>query len=536
MTAPRRILPVSDRALLVEEADLAGAMRLHAALSEADVPGVHELVPAARTVLVRFDPLRVTAGRLREILETLPAPDVPAGHGPTIAIAVRYDGEDLADVAAALGVSVDELVARHSGASWRVAFTGFAPGFGYLVGDDPLFDVPRRASPRTRIPAGSVALAGPYSGVYPRESPGGWQLIGRTDVPMWDLRREPPALLAPGTRVRFEAVERPMPTGRMVPAPTPSRARMPVVGPHAVEVVSPGAQLTVQDGGRSGHARWGVSRSGAADRRALRAANEAVGNPPHAAALELAGGGAVLRFRGPGVVAVSGAAMDPVLVHPDGDVLPLSHAAPAPVQTGDELHLGPARAGLRATIAIRGGLALTPVLGSLSSDTLADIGAREVGGATLAAGCVLPLRGPSAVRTAVEPAPPPPPSLPAPGDVVVLRIVLGPRDDWFTPSARESLVGREWTVTPRSDRVGMRLEGDTPLARAVVGELPSEATVAGALQVPPDGQPVLFLADHPLTGGYPVIAAVVDADLDLAGQLPAGARIRFRMLTGRVTG
>ena len=180
----RRVLAASDRALLVEEDDLEGAMRLQAALAAAALPGVEELIPAARTVLVRFDPGVVAdAGLRRRIAELAPAPDAAAGAG-SVVIPVHYGGEDLAEVARLLGLTEDEVVARHSAATWRVAFTGFAPGFGYLVGDDPVFDVPRRPTARTRIPAGSVALAGTFSGVYPRESPGGWQLIGRTDAVM----------------------------------------------------------------------------------------------------------------------------------------------------------------------------------------------------------------------------------------------------------------------------------------------------------------------------------------------------------------
>ena len=199
----RRVLIASDRALLIEEDDLEGAMRLHAALVAAPPTGVVELVPAARTVLVRFDPTLVDEAKLAKELA-----HVEAVHGglPTagsVTIGVRYDGQDLDEVAELLGVSAEQVVARHTAATWRVAFTGYAPGFGYLVGDDPLFDVPRRSSPRTRIPAGSVGLAWTFSGVYPRESPGGWQLIGTTDAVLWDQDRDPPALLPPGTRVRF---------------------------------------------------------------------------------------------------------------------------------------------------------------------------------------------------------------------------------------------------------------------------------------------------------------------------------------------
>ncbi|WP_309069528.1 carboxyltransferase domain-containing protein, partial [Microbacterium sp.] len=519
----RRVLTASDRALLVEEDDIDGAMRLHAALAAAALPGVTELIPAARTVLVRFDPTAVTATDLSSRIARLEHVAGAGGETGSVVIPVHYGGEDLAEVARILGLSEDEVVARHTGATWRVAFTGFAPGFGYLVGNDPVFDVPRRPTARIRIPAGSVALAGTFSGVYPRESPGGWQLIGRTDAVMWDLRRDPPALFAPGTAVRFERAGR----ERVSAAPHPAPAAHD--GPFAVEVVRPGLQLVVEDFGRPGNAALGVSASGAADRRALRRANRAVGNHPAHAALELAGGGAVLRFRGAGVVAVAGAAMDPVVVRPDGVELPVTDGVPAAVDDGDELRLGVARDGLRVVIAVRGGLDLEPALGSLASDTLAGLGAEELGGSPLAAGTVIPLRGPAAAPFAVEPHPAPRSPLPAAGDQVELRIVRGPRDDWFTDDGVRTLLAQEWLVTPRSDRVGIRLEGEAPLERAIPGELPSEGAVTGAIQVPPDGQPVLFLPDHPLTGGYPIIGAVIDADLDLAGQLPPGTRIRFRL-------
>ncbi|MEU4453718.1 5-oxoprolinase/urea amidolyase family protein [Nocardioides sp. NPDC023903] len=519
----RRVLIASDQALLVEEDDLEGAMRLHAALVAAPPTGVVELVPAARTVLVRFDPTLIDEVSLATELGRVEAVHGGLPTAGSVTIGVRYDGQDLDEVADLLGVSAEQVIARHTDATWRVAFTGYAPGFGYLVGDDPLFDVPRRSSPRTRIPAGSVGLAGTFSGVYPRESPGGWQLIGRTDAPMWDLHRGPPALLAPGMTVRFERLER-----ESVSVAAPAVQADAADHPFAVEVVRPGLQLVLEDLGRSGHAALGVSASGTADRRALRAANRAVGNAPGAAGFELAGGGAVLRFTGPAVVAVAGAPAETTIVRTDGPPLPVEHGAATALEDGEELRLGAVSAGLRAVIAVRGGLDLPSALGSLSSDTLAGLGPGDLGGRPLRAGDVVPLRGPAAAPYAVDPCPAPADPLPAPGDTVELRIVLGPREDWFTPAGVRTLVEQEWTVTPRSDRVGVRLEGAVPLERDVAGELPSEGAVTGAIQVPPDGQPVLFLPDHPLTGGYPIIGAVIDRDLDLAGQLPPGVRIRFR--------
>ncbi|MDN3310738.1 urea amidolyase family protein [Microbacterium oryzae] len=526
----RRVLPAGDRALLVELADLDEAERLHAALAAAELPGVEELVPAARTVLVRCDLRRRAdvATAIRSLPLVASAPVV----GREVEIPVHYDGEDLGEVAAHLGVSAAELVRRHTGAHWRVAFTGFAPGFGYLVCDDPLFDVPRRSAPRVRVPRGAVALAGPYSGVYPRESPGGWQLVGRTDAELWNVDRDPPALLAPGALVRFTVAGASQPA-RTPSRPAPATRRVDMPGDRstapAIEVVDPGLQLLVQDLGRPGRADLGVAESGAADRRAHRAAQHAVGNPPDAAALELLAGGATLRFRGAGVIALAGADVGATLVHPDGanEAVPLE--TPVAAGDGDELVADWARRGLRTVIAVRGGIALTPELGSLATDTLAGLGSRERGARPLRAGDIVPLRGPAAVREAVAvPSPASPPRLPAAGETVVLRVVLGPRADWFAGDGRRRFLEDEWTVTQRSDRVGVRLEGARGLERVMTGELPSEGTVAGAVQVPPHGHPVVLLRDRPVTGGYPVIACVVTADLDLAAQTPPGARVRFR--------
>ncbi|EYT57821.1 urea amidolyase family protein [Microbacterium sp. UCD-TDU] len=522
-----RIRTASDHALLVEADDLDQAMRLN--LAWEGVPGIVERIPGARTVLVRFDPLRVSASDLATALAATP---IDTAHLPgtgEVTVPVRYDGEDLEEAASLLGVTAEELVNRHLAAHWRVAFSGFAPGFGYVVSSDPLFDVPRRASPRTRVPAGSVALAGEFTGVYPRESPGGWQLIGRTDAAMWDIDRDPPALLSPGTAVRFERVRdearldrtggAPAPARRAVPQPSPVDAEGTVRGAEAaVEVVRASLQLLVQDAGRSGYAALGVSASGVADRRAMRDANRAVGNTALAAVLESVGG-VVLRFRGAGVAAVTGASGALTLEEAGGDVRPVAHGEPFVTVDGDELTLAHPERGLRYVIAVRGGVDAVSALGSRAADTLAGLGPLA-----LTAGTVLPIG--DAGRYAVDPSVVAR-ELPAPGDLVDLEITLGPRDDWFTTAAVETLTGQEWTVTPRSDRVGIRLQGQVPLERALGGEIPSEGAVTGAIQVPPDGQPVLFLPDHPLTGGYPIIGALTDRSLDLAGQLAPGVRLRF---------
>ncbi|HEX2075031.1 MAG TPA: allophanate hydrolase subunit 1 [Geodermatophilus sp.] len=198
-----RVLPSGSTALLVEVDGLEEVLGLYAALTADRPAGVVDIVPAARTVLLVTDPAQTSLAAVeRAVRHTAPRRD-SAGSGERVEIPVRYDGEDLPEVAALLGVDPAEVVRRHTGREWTVAFCGFAPGFGYCTQEGADWNVPRRSTPRTRVPPGSVALAGEFTGVYPRESPGGWQLIGRTDVAVFDLSREPAALLRPGVRVRF---------------------------------------------------------------------------------------------------------------------------------------------------------------------------------------------------------------------------------------------------------------------------------------------------------------------------------------------
>jgi KipI family sensor histidine kinase inhibitor len=517
------------------------------------------VVSGARTLLVPFDPWTTTASALAESLRSRPLVGGERTGARDVEIPTVYDGEDLAAVADLLGWSAEELVRRHTTVGWTVGFVGFAPGFAYLVSDDEALVVPRRATPRTRVPPGSVAMAGPYSGVYPRESPGGWQLIGRTDVAVWDVDRDPPAIWQPGDRVRFVALRAessgaagaagaPGPADQVGSSVSDRQSGLPnrsetddVIDGAALEVVSPGLQALVEDLGRPGHAAMGVSTSGAVDARSLRAANRAVGNPVGTAAIEATGGGLRLRAHGRVVVAAAGAIGGRTVRPRDGEPWRAPLAQPVALSDGDELELGPPERGVRTYVAVRGGLDVPEVLGSRSSDVLAGLGPPP-----LLAGTVLlcertfgPVDGSEQGQNSAHSAgvvdvgdvgARDPASLPAPGDVIELRVVLGPRDEWFDDAALDLLAEQEWEVTDRSNRVGLRLAGAEPLRRAPAfadAELPSEGCVTGALQVPPDGQPVLFLADHPLTGGYPVIGAVRASDVGLAGQLPPGARIAF---------
>ncbi|MDN6133202.1 MAG: urea amidolyase family protein [Brevibacterium sp.] len=531
MTSELTFHTASRRHLLVECADLSATMHLHHSLESAELPGVVELIPAARTVLISFDPTRTRASVLQERIRGLSHTESESGAAREVTIDVHYDGEDLAEVAQLLAGSPAEVIARHQQATWQVAFAGFAPGFGYLAGDDPLFTVPRRSSPRTRVPVGAVALAGEFTGVYPRASPGGWQLIGRTDATLWDLDRDPPALFVPGTIVTFREAERESVDAGQAGAPVETTAEKPSAddphpsaddAPHAFEVLRPGLQLLVQDLGRPGFASMGVSNAGTADRCALSSANRIVGNAESAAGLESFGGGALLAITGTGVAAVTGAHGTITVTSTDGAVYHHRLGEPFALEDGDELDLGAAERGIRRYLAFRGGIEAESALESRSSDTLAHLGPAALESGTrvgIGDGRTAPHLVDAGAHSAQNR------HLPVPGETLTMTVTLGPRQDWFTSAGIETLLDQEWTVTHESDRVGLRLDGELPLERSRTGELPSEGAVTGALQVPPNGQPVLFGPDHPLTGGYPIIASVDDTDL--AAQLAPGVKLRF---------
>ncbi|MEV5982995.1 biotin-dependent carboxyltransferase family protein [Streptomyces sp. NPDC052114] len=280
---------------------------------------------------------------------------------------------------------------------------------------------------------------------------------------------------------------------------------------RALAVVRAGALTTVQDRGRPGHAHLGVPRSGALDLPAARLANRLVGNPPDAAVLETTVDGCAVRPRRPVTVAVTGA---PCPVTVDGR--PAPWGAPVRVPAGALLDVRTVVSGVRCYIAFDGGVAVDPVLGSRSTDLLSGLGPPP-----FADGAVLPLGAPDGTYTRVDTAP-----QPAPPRELVLRVTLGPRAGWFTEAALNTLTTRAYRVSPASNRIGLRTEGPA-LERSLHGELPSEGMVLGAVQVPPDGRPVVFLADHPTTGGYPVVAVVREADLASAAQAPPGTPVRF---------
>ncbi|MCQ6270596.1 carboxyltransferase domain-containing protein [Pseudarthrobacter sp. R1] len=450
---------VGTTVVLAELSGLPGVLALQALLLKHPLPGQVDVLAAAETVLVMADSPRA-ARRMPELLLAMDLAVQERAEGRLVTIDTVYDGEDLAEVETLTGLGPDGVVAA--------AFGGFAPGFGYMVGENQVLNVPRRPSPRTAVPAGSVALAGSYSAVYPRQSPGGWQLIGRTAALMWDLGREQPALAAPGDRVQFRPVR------ELIDVAGTDEGTKAAGFPReaGLRILSPGLQSLIQDLGRPGHTGLGVGTAGALDRSSLRRGNRLVGNSPPAAAVETVAGGLQVQAVGDQILAVTGAPASLTIKGPGGDPEDedaylerhITPAEPFVLLDGELLTIGPPEQGFRSYLAMRGGVEAEQVLGSRSTDTLSGLGP-----APLAAGDFIHAGDATASRVVSNPEVQP--DFPGKG-VTVLDVVPGPREDWFGAAAVESFYAQEWEVTPRSNRIGMRLAGQA-LERNRQGELAS---------------------------------------------------------------
>ncbi len=510
------VRPFGDRGLVVEFADelsaqtngrvraLAGRLR--------GAPGVVETVPAFRSLLVVLDSLTADRDRLADeagrIARGLP-PD-SGSTGRTTEIPVVYGGEagpDMDEVARMCGLTGREAIELHSRQDYLVFMLGFAPGFPYMGILPDSLRAPRLASPRTRVPAGSVGIADALTAVYPLATPGGWRLIGRTPLAMYDPRKPDPILLRPGDRVRFVPVT-------SAAFPEISLGTAPAVPAHpAFDVREAGWYTTVQDLGRPGYRSLGVPSAGAMDPAALQIANLLVGNLRHAAAIEITSPGPVLRALDTLTIAVAGADLSAAL-----DGTEVEPGIPLTMRAGQTLSFGIPRKGMWAYVAVAGGVDVPAVLGSASTYVPGGLGG--AGGTRLRAGDVLGW-GERARRHSAPGAIP----LEIPTAEVVVRLIPGLQDAWFDERTRGEFWDARFAVSANSDRAGTRLAG--PVVRARREEMLSDGMLPGAVQVPSGGQPIVIMPDGPTTGGYPKLGVVSAADLRLVAQARPGARIRF---------
>ena len=510
---------IAEDALLLRfpEADDRLANRAAVAIGGAvrRLSGVQDSVPGARSLLLFFDPETITAEAVTRSCEQ--ARQSPAEATATAArphlrrVPVLYGGAagpDLESLARARDLSAGQYAARHAETEYEVAFLGFAPGFAYLAGLPEDLAAPRLDTPRTRVPAGSVAVGGPYTGVYPAESPGGWRLIGRSPLRLFDPAAIPPALFSPGDRVRFDPIDAAaferaaeQAASRDQPQAVPEEAAL-------LRVLSPGVWTTVQGAPRAGLARWGVPPGGALDFEALAAGNALLGNPPWTAALEMSLVGPEIEWLRPTLVAIGGAAVAAEL---QGRAV--SDGRPFPVSRGDRMRFGRLSGSSRAYLCVAGGLAGArgPRLSvRLTAGDLVGGGQPGVPGEACAAPGGAPLRPAS--------------------DEPVVRVVLGPDEDRFTREGMATFLSRAYRVSAASDRRGLRLEGPV-LEHAGPPDVPPEGTPLGGIQVARDGQPIVLGPDRPVTGGYSRIATVVRRDFPLVARAVAGSAIRFRAVS-----
>ncbi|MFB3818182.1 MAG: 5-oxoprolinase subunit PxpB [Candidatus Methylomirabilales bacterium] len=543
-----RFLPAGDAGLVVEFGDAidpalnARVRALAHLLAPGRVPGVREVVPTYRSLGVEYDPARLefealVAG-IRGLLDRLDTAELPPSR--RVELPTLYGGEfgpDLPSVCEHTGLSEAEVVRLHSGTEYPVYMIGFTAGFAYLGGLPERLHTPRLASPRTRVPKGSVGIGGAQTGAYSAETPGGWRLIGRTPVPLFDPLQDPPTPMLPGDRVRFVPIdaeeyrrleqrysaERNAECGlrnaesAAVPAgdvPLGMGASAPL---PAFEVVTPGPLTTVQDRGRVGYQKFGVSVSGAVDGVALQVGNILVGNPRGAAGLEFMLMGPSLRFLRDVAVALTG-----------GESRATLDGRPAPwyesflVRAGQVLEVGGLVRGFRGYLTVAGGIEVPVLLNSRSTCLGARFGGHR--GRRLEAGDRLsvaasgrpPLIGAAAPRWRPEEAATP-----------TVRVVLGPQDGAFTEAGRETFLSSVYQVTSDVDRMGCRLDGPA-LTHARGADIISDWIPLGGIQVPGSGKPIILLANRQTTGGYTKIATVIGPDIPVVAQRRPGDALRFR--------
>ncbi len=480
-----------------------------------------EAIPSYRSLLVLFEPSRLHRAQLiRWVREGLDQEaDISGDTQREVILPTVYGGEygpDLSTVADHAGISPEEVIHLHSSGEYRVYMLGFTPGFPYLGGLDPRLATPRLSSPRTRIPGGSVGIAGGQTGVYPIASPGGWQLIGRTPHILFHPDREPPTLLQPGDTVRFAVID---PARYQEMAAGVEDAKVDAVfvpGEHVCTVVRPGLLTTVQDLGRWGFQHLGVPAAGAMDHRALRLANLLCGNEENSAALEITLDGPQLLFHRDTCIAVTGADLGPLL-----DDRPVPLWTTVPVRAGSELKFVGRQRGCRAYLAIAGGVAVPLVMGSAATYLPGKMGGYQ-GRALLAGDCLMGF-APGNFH----------PGLSVPDELRPdrlaenqLPLVLGPQDDLFQIEALKEIFSEAYEVTSQSDRMGCRLAGKV-LAHKESPDIISDGVPPGAVQVPGHGMPIVMTADRQTTGGYPKIGVVTRLGLDRLAQKLPGESIRF---------
>lgn len=523
---PPKIYPLSETAIVVEwghridDALHRQVVQLNHALLKFPFEGLVETVPAYASLTVFYQPEQLTNHgaspflQVKRHLENLlnQSAEVTFETPRLVKIPVCYDeslGYDLNEMAETKDISQENLIQLHQQKTYRVYMMGFLPGFAYLGPVDNTIACARKASPRAKVEAGSVGIAGNQTGIYPLDSPGGWQIIGRTPLRMFEPEKSNPFLLKTGDQVQFYTID--LKTFQQWPHDAaPATPPDPAAALPDVLVLKSGPYATLQDLGRPGFRASGVPLSGAIDQAAHCAANALVGNETNAASIECTMGGLQLLFQKPAVVALSGAGKGFV------NKKEIPFYQPLEIAPQDVLEIRFQPPGLRTYVAVQGGFQGEKILGSQSACPLIGIGAllQKDSGLMIGRGDTIPNHQVSF-----------PPPATSPTNAV--RVMPGPEFDWMSPGSQVQFFEQPFSLSRRCDRMGSHLIAE-PLALQQTREMCSTAVAPGTIQLTPGGQLILLMNDCQTTGGYPRVGQVAAVDLPRVAQLIPGETIHFQ--------
>jgi KipI family sensor histidine kinase inhibitor len=527
-------MPFGDNGLLIEFGDVISlevnrrVIALSEAIIGAKIQGVEELVPTYRSLLVRYNASKISyeqlVFRIKDIEKTMEERSMEK-VGRKIIIPVVYGGEygpDLTDVARFHGLTEEQVAKIHSGREYRVYMVGFVAGFPYLgeVADE--IATPRFETPRLKVLAGSVGIAEKQTGIYPCEAPGGWRIIGRTPLRLFNPLQQPPVLLRLGDIVKFKPISEKEfriteKTSQKQPADRFPKNKK---GIKVFQVLKPGFFTTVQDLGRYGYLRYGVPISGAMDTFSLVAANLLVANNPDDACLEITLIGPELQALTKTQIAITGGAASPKI---NGQHVPMWQTLE--VQEGAVVSFGKVESGCRAYLSIRGGVDTSPVLGSRSTYVRGGFGG--INGRQLKTEDIIGGFDVSLLKVGYSM---PEELVPQFTGQFKARVILGPQADMFTERGITTFLSSQYKVTLEADRMGYRLEGPI-IEHKAKADIISDALLPGAVQIPKNGKPIMMMRDAQTAGGYPKIAVIITPDVSTLGQAKTNDIIEFSKIT-----
>ena len=516
-------------------------------IEQANLQGIRDLIPAFCTLMVEYDSSVWETERLIRRLQELQQLKTQAKKRRKRIVEIPvcyggYFGPDLQTVADHAGMTREEVIAVHSRTPYRIYMLGFLPGFPYLGGLDERLATPRLATPRTKIPTGSVGIGGSQTGIYPMPSPGGWQLIGRTPLDVYDAKREEPFLYEAGDEIQFVPIDSDTyyeirqeilrgtwkltvreELGETEQERQTAKDEQTVCAEDelqiggCLDIQMPGIFTTVQDEGRLGFQRYGFSQSGVMDQASWRLGNALLHNPKDAAALEMTWQGVSFTVDAATKIAVTGAECDVTI-----DGVKQQQNKVLDINPGQKVTIGIAKKGCRMYLCVQGGIQVPKIMGSRSLNLKCRIGGYE--GRPLRAGDRVPF-GVHADFHATETQQITQTRLPE-GDTVTLRVIPDVQAERFGAEGERIFYSAEYQIAEESDRMGIRLQGPS-VTGSGSADIVSEGIAFGAVQVPSSGCPIILMADRQTTGGYAKMGVVCSEDLSLLAQCRPGTKIHF---------